>query len=331
MRMIQLPDCPACSDTKIREIYPYNDLVYRSEPEARAIDTSCFCACDTCGLFFARRRQHLDSVTEFYAHFAQFENRHYAVYPPADNYVRGKEKTATRICMLLEERGLLKQDLEVLHARCDCGTLLAMLRERYGVSRLFGLDYFDSNIRYAGEVLSLPNIAKLDAGRFVDAFDRRFDLIVSNHMITHALEPLRFCATVRGLLKPGGVVFFYNEPDHETLMAKESQQLDWGINAFHKQLLTRLSLGGILRRAGFQFDAVCTQGPWLEALARPAPVPVAAVDADAAEVARLTATFMAWARRHERLRRARRLRSLVATWSGAKRLKRALTGRGAPR
>lgn len=323
--MIQLAECPGCSGRTFHAVYAHNDLVYRPEPAARAIATSAFCACPACGLFFARRRQDLDSAAEFYTNFAQFENRHYAVYPPPVNYVRGKEKRAAQICAGLDEHGLLRSGLDVLHIRCDGGTLLARLREGWGVSGLFGLDYFDSNIRYATEVLHLPHIAKLD-GRCLIPFAQRFDLIISNHMLTHALEPRPFLATIRDLLKPDGVAFFYNENDHEALMDRESRLLAGGINAFHKQLLTRVSLAHLLRGAGFGFDAIGGHGPWLEVLTTRVATVRSTPNGDATEIARLHAVFTAWARRHERQRTTRRLRRLMARWPAARRLKRILAG-----
>ncbi len=325
MRLIELAECPGCGGRTFHEVYAYNDHVYRPEPAARAIATSAFSACPACGLFFARRRQDRDSVGEFYTNFAQFENRHYAVYPPPANYLRGKEKRSAQICASLDERGMLRSGLAVLHIRSDGGTLLAHLRERWNASGLFGLDYFDSNIRYAKEVLHLPNIAKLDGGCRIP-FAQRFDLIISNHMLTHALEPRAFLATLRGLLAPDGAVFFYNENDHEALFDPKQELLSGGINAFHKQLLTRVSLANLLQRAGFRFDTIERRGPWLEALTTPDTTVMSAPGAQATEIVRLHAMFTAWAKRHERRRRTRRLRRLVTRWPAARRLRRFLAG-----
>jgi 2-polyprenyl-3-methyl-5-hydroxy-6-metoxy-1,4-benzoquinol methylase len=323
--MIELAECPGCGGRAFREVYAYNDLVYRPEPAARAIAISAFSACSVCGLFFARHRQDCDSVAEFYTSFAEFENRRYAVYPPPATYVRGKEKRAAQICGGLAERGLLRSGLAVLHVRCDGGTLLARLRAGWNVSELYGLDYFDSNIRYATEVLNLPHVGKLD-GRCLIPFGRRFDLIIANHMLTHALEPRPFLATLRELLKPDGAVFFYDENDHEVLLDTTRELLAGGINAFHKQLLTELSLANLLRRAGFAFDAIQREGAWLEVLTTPTTTVAATPKGEANEIARLHAMFAAWAKRHERQRTRRRLRRLIAKWPAAKRLKRLLVG-----
>jgi 2-polyprenyl-3-methyl-5-hydroxy-6-metoxy-1,4-benzoquinol methylase len=323
--MIELAECPGCAGRAFREVYAYNDLVYRPERAARAIATSAFSACSVCGLFFARHRQDRDSVAEFYTKFAEFENRHYAVYPPPANYIRGKDKRAVQICAVLAQRGLLRSGLAVLHVRCDGGTLLARLRDGWNVSGLYGLDYFDSNIRYATEVLNIAQVAKLD-GRCLIPFGRRFDLIISNHMLTHALEPRSFLATLWELVKPDGVVFFYNENDHELLLDTKRELLAGGINAFHKQLFTELSLANVLRRAGFAFDAIQRRGAWLEVLTTPTLTGAATPKGEPGEIARLHAMFVAWAKRHERQRTRRRLRRLVAKWPAAKRLKRLLAG-----
>jgi SAM-dependent methyltransferase len=323
MRMIDLEACPGCAGERFREVYAYNDLVDWPGPEARAIETSAFCACDGCGLFFARRRQDLDSAAEFYAAFARLEHRHYATYPLPAAYVRGKEKRAAQICGFLDQHHLLRPDLDVLHLRCDGGTLLAHLRAEWGVSGLFGLDYFDSNLRHAAEVLRLEHIAPLDAGRGLIPFERRFDLIIANHMLTHALDPRRLLATIRERLKPDGAVYFYNEVDHEALMAPGSELLAGGINAFHKQLFTRLSLAHLLRGAGFGFEAIQGQGSWLAVLARPGGEGPPAALPDPEEIARLEAMFAGWAAAHERRRVARRRRRALVAWVGPQRYQRA--------
>ena len=41
----------------------------------------------------------------------------------------------------------------------------------------------------------------------------RFDLILCNHMLTHAIRPGHFLETLSAALEPGGQVYFYNEPD----------------------------------------------------------------------------------------------------------------------
>jgi SAM-dependent methyltransferase len=325
MGMIELDECPGCGGRTFDEMYPYNDLVYRPEVAARAIAKSAFSACPACGLFFARRRQDADSVAEFYTRFAQFEDRHYAVYPPPASYVQGKERRAAQICAVLSARGLLRSGLDVLHVRCDGGTLLAQLRQRWNITKVFGLDYFDSNLRYAREVLRLPHVAKLD-GRCLIPFSGRFDLIISNHMLTHALEPRPYLASLRALLKPEGVVFFYNENDHEILLDTSQNSLAGGINAFHKQLLTRLALANLLRGAGFAFESIEGRGPWLEVLTTLAASATATPAAEQGEIERLQAIFRAWARRHERQRTRQRLRRLVARWPGVRRLKRVVAG-----
>lgn len=319
MRMVELDACPACAGKRFREVYAYNDLADWPGPEARAIETSAFCACDGCGLFFARRRQDLDSAAEFYATFARFEHRHYATYPLPAAYVRGKEKRAVQICALLDQHRLLRPDLAVLHLRCDGGTLLAHLRATWGVSGLFGLDYFDSNLRHAREVLRLEHVGPLDPGHGLIPFERRFNLIIANHMLTHALDPRRLLATIRERLEPDGAVYFYNEVDHEALMAPGSELLAGGINTFHKQLLTRLSLAHLLGAAGFGFESIQGQGSWLAVLAKPGAASPPAALPDTDEVRRLQAMFSAWAVAHEHRRAVRRV--LVA-WMGPQRYQR---------
>ena len=83
--------------------------------------------CLDCSLIFARRRQSLESVAEFYQWFALLERRGYAVYPPPTTYIQAKAGTARIHMKYLADYGVLSPGMTVAHLRCDVGSLLAQI------------------------------------------------------------------------------------------------------------------------------------------------------------------------------------------------------------
>jgi SAM-dependent methyltransferase len=59
----------------------------------------------------------------------------------------------------------------------------------------------------------------VDFDRFTIPYEQPFDLIVANHMLTHAIRPREFLADVRRHLRPGGHLYPYNEPDDAEYLA----------------------------------------------------------------------------------------------------------------
>lgn len=300
MQMQRIVACPACDSSSLREIYRHNDLTHLGNGVEESLRRSDFCLCARCGLLFAGWRQSVAEADEYYARFADLEHRWYAAYPPPEAYLRQKAEAAQRVCGLLEDLNLLQSNPSVLHLRCDVGMLLDRLRNHFGLTDLYGMDYFAGNRRFATERLGLLNIGHLSAGEFRCPFSvKQFDLIIANHQITHALQPREFLGSLRGALNPGGRVLFYNELDHEGIFDNHVAAYRRGINNYHKQLLTEKSFGNVLRLTGFEVDWFDRREPYLLALARVAE-PCQASELPANDYSAFEQRFCEWARELDR-------------------------------
>src|SRR5262249_52635461 len=113
-----------------------------------------------------------------------------------------------------------------------------------------GVDHFPSNVRAAKEHYKLPNIEQWIPGSPLPFGTAQYDIIVSDHQVTHAPRPRQFLAEVRSRLAPGGSLLIYDEPEHLWVFSKKRLGAR-GINNFHKQLLTRRSFHNLFRLAGF--------------------------------------------------------------------------------
>jgi len=91
----------------------------------------------------------------------------------------------------------------VLEVGCGDGTLLELLRT-YGAHPV-GTDLDAEGARFVEERLGLPVVVA--PFEQADFGGRKFDAVVSAHVIEHVFEPVSVLARARELLEPGGVLF----------------------------------------------------------------------------------------------------------------------------
>ena len=138
----------------------------------------------------------------------------------------------------------------ILEVRPRFGAIGAALVRRWG-GEAFALPLFEGQQLIAQEVYGLTADHLLDFDRFSIPYEGTFDLIVSNHVFTHALRPGDLLATLHDRLTPGGHLYLYNESkdgeflDHHESMFKV-------LNPFHFQAFDRDSLLRALRHHGFE-------------------------------------------------------------------------------
>ncbi len=299
MRMESLTSCPGCEGEDIVAVFPYNDLRYLGHDVDPDLAVSDFHLCRSCGLMYARRRQAAADFASYYERFAEWENRSYAVYPPPEKFIQGKKDAAVEITQVLAEQGLLRPDARVLHVRADGGALLAHLRDAHGVQAVYGLDVFETNRRFARDHFRLPEVEPLAYGEFRIPFgSTRFDLIVANHLLTHACRPRQAMAVLRERLSPEGALFLYNEQDHLLGFGRGASFLRDGINNFHKQVLYESSLLTLLRLGGFSGTVVGQRNTSPLVVARPA-APMARTDLPRADFTPQLEAFRTWSQAHE--------------------------------
>ncbi len=253
--MIELARCPACSGEALDAVALPVDA---ADPRLAAfahvlIADSDFALCRRCELLFARRRQGPEEREAYYRAFPEVEGRAYAdVYPPPDDFLRAQTDFSEYLVGVLDRAGLLRPGQRVLNLRCEFGAHLDRLRRLHGAGELYGLDHFESNLRYAREVFGLTHLALLDPFELSIPFDPpHYDLVLANHLLTHALEPMALLARLRELVAPGGALVLYNEIDHLPVLRRRKRYAR-GYNNYHKQLLTRRSVVNVCALAGLE-------------------------------------------------------------------------------
>jgi SAM-dependent methyltransferase len=254
--MQSLSACPACGCEDLRDV----NLATNLSPKFRKVigDTAIweadYASCPRCDLIFARNRQEREEIDAYYNAFPIIEHRDYVTWPLPQQFIDQQNAFCDRLVGNLEKADLIRPDMSVLNLRCEYGVHLARLRDAYGVTRLYGLDHFATNLRYGREVLGLANLDLLSPYLSALPFgDMKFDLILANHLMTHALDPMGLLQILKDRLAPGGAILFYNELDHVALM-DEPKLFKRGVISYHKQLLAKPSLDNMLRLSGFDTE-----------------------------------------------------------------------------
>lgn len=299
--MAECAVCPCCGGGDLTPVACRNDL-HTIDGVSDSMKDSDYHVCLDCGLIFARRRQSPESVALFYQWFAHLEHRDYAVYPPPKDYIQAKSDFAASQVGYLRDHDVLSPGMTIAQVRCDVGSFLSQIKEQFPSCTLHGYDYFDSNIRYAHEQ-GLNDVERLDPAGINLRDGTPYDLIVCNHIFTHAIDPAAELQQLYAALKPGGMLFLCNEADHILRFEPDGPFYQWvALNNFHKQLFSRPSLEKFLTGGGFSVVALEHRKYYMQILARrDVTTRDTSRDADLALAAReaapvLTRNFQRWAK-----------------------------------
>ena len=138
----------------------------------------------------------------------------------------------------------------VLEIRPRFGAIGAALRRLYG-GETFALPLFEAQQVLVREAYGTCADHLLDYDSFQIPYTGCFDLVVANHLVTHAVRPDETLATIRQRLAPGGHLYLYNEPDEADFL-ETGKSIFNTLNAFHLQTFDSAGLARALQAAGFE-------------------------------------------------------------------------------
>ncbi len=252
--LVHLSACPLCGHGESSSAFDDNDITgLETVPEA--LWHSRYEVCHGCAGIYAAWRQVREAAERYYALFPELEHRSYANKPPSEAYQQGKTKTSRWLAGVLDGAGIMADVSSLLHIRCDCGTLGPVVRERWPDVTVTGGDYFQPNIDFARRTGNLDDTYLLNPQGIKALPGRGFDLILINHMFTHALSPQDDMAACLAMLKPGGYALFYNEIDFAEQLRPGGRYFRLArVNNYHKQLFSPATLTRFLQNAGFELQ-----------------------------------------------------------------------------
>lgn len=271
--VIDLDRCPACSGRELvlafaSENGRHNSISRLDQKLPQELDPAFakvfarlhWTICKSCALIFAARRPPGTGSSGWYLPlFKLSEERGYDIVPLPESYVQAKAKTAGRLLDIIASKGLIGKGAHVLQVRCATGQLLNLARQQFDAD-VWGLDYFPACIAHANAMLGENRVGPIIEPEPGNPFPQKiFDVIISNHMITHSHDPALLLSRYRQWLSKDGILVVHNELDHAKTL-KSFKAYPRGINFFHKQLFTESTFISALRNWGFEPERVRPAG-----------------------------------------------------------------------
>ena len=275
---LTLARCPACDTAERTIVCEWNTLaILDTAPDTRS-SVYNYAICHGCGLLFATERPTGRRYGYLMEHFEDVIHKDSSSpllnpYPLSeDDRVRYRRLIARGVFVSSHEggeslEGVFKDRLanaahlevlgslldlrgaRVLEVRSRAGTILAGLKRLYG-AEVYAMPIFESQQLILRELYNIPTGDLIDFENFSIPFEGTFDLIVCNHMVTHAVRLDRFLETVRASLRPGGHLYLYNEIDDSDFLDHVKSMIVT-MNPLHLQAADRRSLIRALGARGF--------------------------------------------------------------------------------
>jgi SAM-dependent methyltransferase len=324
--IVTLTACSVCGHGEWTPVCEFNRFLLSGSPPDEAAMRADYALCHRCGVVFARRRPVGGRFRFLIEHFEETIGRvsgggHRGVKLLGSRRLNGEDIAHLRLRAsqpvfvseyppvrdrlhlpaLLKDRlavaahveilgSLLNLDApRVLEVRPRFGAIGGALRRIYGGETL-ALPLFEVQQVLVREVYGSRADFLLDYDSFAIPYDGRFDLVVANHLVTHAVHPAEALCTIRERLAPGGHLYLYNEPDENDFL-ETGKSIFNTLNPFHLQTFDGASLARALTSAGFEPVYIGHHHDNCIALAKAAPVRGEWKPISRKDVARRTAKY----------------------------------------
>jgi SAM-dependent methyltransferase len=284
-----LDACPVCGGVERTLVNPWNKFILIPKAPDQTSARYDYSVCHACGVLYATRRPVGGRYQFLLEHFGEvvakrgsrgtgaITNRLLNPYPLSDADRDELRRLAAHGVFVSDHLGLTgKQYLapllrdrfencvhtdiiaslieprnaRVVEVRSRAGTILDGLRRAWGAT-VFAMPIWESQQFLLRELFDIETSPLIDFEHFNIPFGGEFDLIICNHMFTHALRPREFFAELRRALKPGGHIYLYHDPDDAEFLAG-NQSMFATLNPLHMQAFDQASLVRALAANGFE-------------------------------------------------------------------------------
>lgn len=279
----ELRACPICGDGAATLVCEFNRFLLADTAPDEGAKVYNYSLCHGCGVVYAARRpvgrRYRELLTGFHENLGRVGSPSAWLNPaPLTAAEREQIGRRARAGALVSEhanvatgewlpgafrdRLVVAQHVEllgslleldrprVLEIRSRTGAILDALRRLYGAS-VHALTIFESQQELVRGLYGIPADGLVDFERFRIPYEGPFDLVISNHMLTHAVAPGEFLDTVSESLGPGGHLYLYNEMDEAEYLSS-TRSMFQAMNPFHMQILSPTSLVRALAARGFE-------------------------------------------------------------------------------
>jgi SAM-dependent methyltransferase len=349
--IVDCPRCPLCDTADRTLVSEFNRFLLYDAPPDAAAPIYDYSLCHGCGVVYATKRPSGARYEWLFHHFEETLGRlpwngavgklSVSTFELSDDEKAELRRRAARGVFVSDHEGLSRKEYlpvlsgdrlansahvellgslldprgaRVLEIRSRAGSIGAGLRRLYGADP-YAMAIFENQRFVIEEVYGIPT-SLIDFESFSIPHAGPFDVVVSNHMLTHAVRPRDFLATVRSRLRPGGHLYLYNEPDDAEYLS-EGKSMFSTMNAFHLQTFDGRSLVRALAANGFSVIFLTRFGGHFLCLCRMEDEPKERASMDDLELERRRKLYLQ-ARDTAILMVPAKLRSRVASlWEGA--------------
>jgi hypothetical protein len=286
--ILTLDACPVCGGAESTKVSRYNRFIlFHRVPDAQAAVYN-YSLCHRCGVVYARQRPAGERYRWLLERFEETLGRTEVGAPRPGKFALSSaalgEQERDQLRRMIANgvfvsahSGLTRKDYlpslmndrlassmhveilgsllplqapRVLEIRSRLASISAMLHRLYGAD-CCAMTIFENQRFLVEEVYGFPAHCPIDFDTFSIPFDGGFDLMVSNHMLTHCVRPRDFLATVRERLLPGGYLYLYNEPMEGEFLDRGKSMFNT-LNPFHLQTFNQASAVRALEANGFK-------------------------------------------------------------------------------
>lgn len=280
---VDLSACPVCGETSATLVSEYNRFLVADAAPDESSKVYNYSLCHGCGIVYAARRpvgrRYRELLAGFHENLGRIgrpspwlnpgtlsddERQHIRTLAKPGALVSEhtgtsdkawipgalSDRLATSQHVVLLSSLLTLHKPRVLEVRSRSGAVLDSLRRIWGAS-VFALPIFESQQEVVRALYGIPADALIDFEHFRIPYDGPFDLVISNHMLTHSVKPGDYLDSVSAALAPGGHLYLYNEMDEAEYLG-ETRSMFNAFNPFHLQVFSPMSLTRALEARGFE-------------------------------------------------------------------------------
>jgi len=286
--ILKLHRCPVCETENATRVGKYNKFIVQERiPDLRCFVYN-FSMCHGCGVVYATSRPSGERYAWLLEHFEESIGRadfgevrpgkvtlsSYALTDEGREHLR---RLASKGVYVSEHSGVSRKEFlpalmadrfnksvhaeilgslvplnrpRVLEIRSRLGSISAILQRLYQAD-CHAMTLFENQQFLIQEVYGIPAASPINYDEFAIPFEGRFDLIIANHMLTHAVRPRDFLATLRDRLTPRGHLYLYGEFIEREFL-EEGHSFFNTMNPFHMQTFNGASAVRALEANGFR-------------------------------------------------------------------------------
>ena len=193
--------CQACNNkNKNFEIKNYRKLIKISSDERYSGKDCKIFICKKCSLIQKIiNKKYLKKLAIIYKKYQAFPIKN-----GQENIINYKNKEFFRSDFLLKKINNHKKliSLDVLDFGCGSGFTLSRISSLYSSNNLYGFDYNSKRIK---DLNKIQNFKKLYSQK-IQKINKKFDIIILNHVFEHLVNPILYLKKIKQLLKKNGLI-----------------------------------------------------------------------------------------------------------------------------